>query len=47
MAVDLRVDERVTDLDRNLVPKLRQPERVADQEDIWHRVLWHSGGAYR
>ena len=41
-AADLRVDERVADVDRNLVPKLRQTERVADQEDIWHE-----GGAYR
>ena len=37
-AVDLRVDEWVADVDGNLVPKLRQTERVADQEDIWHRV---------
>ena len=41
-AADLGVEERVADVDRNLVAKLRQAERVADQEDIWHE-----GGAYR
>ena len=35
-AADLGVEERVADVDRNLVAELRQAERVADQEDIWH-----------
>ena len=35
-AADLCVEERVADVDRNLVPELRETERVADQEDIWH-----------
>ena len=35
-AADLGVEERVADVDRDLVPQLRRAEGVADQEHVGH-----------
>jgi hypothetical protein len=37
-AVALAVEERVGDVDRDLVPQLRRPERVGADEDVGQGV---------